>query len=238
MYLLTRPLPKLEQSATAFADAGLPICVIALQDIVVTDNSDKAVTDWLQRHPKGTIIVTSAAAATVLQAIAGSVKQTHTVIAVGRSTAQLIQSFGLNVVIPETESSEGVLALPHLEDCASQDILLLKGQGGRTLLPEQLTAGGANLCVIDCYSRVTLSPPQYSRDCDWQHINGIIATSAEQAKSLINQFQTTVLLTQYPWLTVSERIATQLKQFGIERVSVCTKASDTSLIAWIQHNWE
>ena len=54
---------------------------------------------------------------------------------------------------------------------------------------------------------------------------------------LINEYKAQTL-SQFRWLTVSERIAEQLRQQGIQQVGICPQANDPSLIAWIKDNWE
>ena len=158
-------------------------------------------------------------------------------IAVGQSTANILTHAGLNPIVPDNENSEGVLALPLLNDCANRHILLLKGKGGRTTIPEQLTLRGARLNEVVLYERVPLIPPVFSRTCNWTQLAGIIVTSSEQAQALLKQFNTQPL-TGVKWLTVSERIAQQLHQQGIRQTYVCPKASNEALITWIQQNWE
>ncbi|GGF76889.1 uroporphyrinogen-III synthase [Alteromonas lipolytica] len=237
MYLITRPLAKLAQTDTAFAEAGLSASVVALQDTIAVANGMTTLQSLLTACSDAVLIVTSTAAAQPLVSMANNLIAHHKVIAVGQSTAQILALAGIPAEVPERENSEGVLALPLLKDCADKHILLLKGQGGRTAIPEQLTLRGARLHEVVLYQRVPLTPPVFSRTCNWTQLNGIIATSSEQAQALIKNFKTQPL-TSVKWLTVSERIAQQLKQQGIRHISVCPKASDAALIAWIQQNWE
>lgn len=237
MYLITRPLAKLAQTDMAFAAAGLSASVIALQDTAIVADATTTLQTRLNALPNAIVIVTSTAAALPLAEL-GAAQLTHQhVIAVGKSTAQILATAGITACVPITENSEGVLALPLLNDCADKHILLLKGKGGRTAIPEQLTLRGARLHEVVLYERVPLSPPVFSRTCHWTQLDGIIATSSEQAQALIKQFNTQPL-TEVNWLTVSERIAQQLQQYGIRQISVCPNASDAALIAWIQQNWE
>ena len=177
-----------------------------------------------------------AAAAPLAAHLAGDIVG-QPLIAVGQSTANILTHAGLNPIVPDNENSEGVLALPLLNDCANRHILLLKGKGGRTTIPEQLTLRGARLNEVVLYERVPLIPPVFSRTCNWTQLAGIIVTSSEQAQALLKQCNTQPL-TGVKWLTVSERIAQQLHQQGIRQTYVCPKASNEALITWIQQNWE
>ena len=68
------------------------------------------------------------------------------VIAVGSGTAAALQQRGmLEVLIPATFNSEGLLAMAELSDVAGKQILLVKGEGGRPLLEEVLAQRGAQV---------------------------------------------------------------------------------------------
>lgn len=241
MYLVTRPEPKQAASANAFAQAGLNASVVALQRIQHDPHTAVNVTEWVNQHSDGILIVTSTAA---VDALRNTGEHTNIqlpaslhVVAVGKSTAKALGVFTNAVITPEQENSDGVLSLPRLRDCADQRILLLKGKGGRTRIQDELLSRGARLTIFDVYERKPLAAPVLSQPIDWEAISGIVATSGEQAQCLINEYKAQPL-SQFRWLTVSERIAEQLRQQGIQQVGICPQANDPSLIAWIKDNWE
>lgn len=241
MYLVTRPEPKLAASAQAFAQAELCASVVALQTIKSIPSQARKSCEWLCQHNNAILVITSKAAAEALnEALIGVATQfppATRIVAVGKGTADALADLSKMVITPERESSEGLLDLPLLHDCTGQHILLLKGKGGRTHIQETLVARGAQLTIFDVYERITLASPLFSQPINWKAINGIVATSGEQAQCLLNTYQAQSLH-QYRWLTVSERIAEQLRQQGIEQINICTQANDLSLIAWIKQNWE
>lgn len=77
------------------------------------------------------------------------------VAAVGRATAHALAAHGIAVdALPAGRSdSEGLLALPALAAVAGQRILILRGEGGRDLLREQLQRRGAMVLVGEIYRR-------------------------------------------------------------------------------------
>ena len=67
MYLVTRPEPKQAASANAFAQAGLNASVVALQRIQHDPHAAANVTEWVNQHSTGILIVTSTAAVEALR---------------------------------------------------------------------------------------------------------------------------------------------------------------------------
>jgi uroporphyrinogen-III synthase len=59
---------------------------------------------------------------------------------------------------PETANSEGLLALPELQDVTGKCVLLVKGEGGRDLLRATLAARGAVVRALEVYRRVPARP--------------------------------------------------------------------------------
>ncbi|HEX7036578.1 MAG TPA: uroporphyrinogen-III synthase [Pseudomonadales bacterium] len=78
------------------------------------------------------------------------------VLAVGARTAERLAERGVDPEVPAEPTSEGLLALPTLERVAGRRVLLVAGEGGRSLLAETLTARGAEVVRYECYRRVAL----------------------------------------------------------------------------------
>jgi uroporphyrinogen-III synthase len=81
------------------------------------------------------------------------------VAAVGKGTATRLHEAGFaQVLVPaEGADSEHLLALPELADMAGKKVVIFRGEGGRELLAETLTARGAQVDYAQCYRR---GPPQ------------------------------------------------------------------------------
>ena len=75
--------------------------------------------------------------------------------AVGRATARALEQAGINVdARPENATSEGLLALPEFAEMTGHGVLLVKGAGGRDLLPTELRLRGATVLELELYRRV------------------------------------------------------------------------------------
>ncbi len=242
MLVFTRPLPKLKASALAFEKAGINAVGIATSDIVHVPSESSAATAFLSNNKVDVVVVTSVYA--VKPAIAGLCKTTSpfpTVIAVGDATSRKLQSElsafpSVNVITPDVHTSEGILAMHHLNEANCQQVVIIKGEGGRSTIADVLSEKGMQVNCFNVYKRELLPRPIYTKRWKMSEVSGIIATSEAMALQLIAQFG--AALFDFPWLTVSSRIANTLTIKGIEEVHVCQRATDQALIAWVKDNWE
>lgn len=75
-------------------------------------------------------------------------------IAVGTGTATVLQQAGLQPLIPQLETSEGILSLPALHQLASQSqIMFWRGHGGRQLMLQALQQANHQVMSVDLYRR-------------------------------------------------------------------------------------
>lgn len=81
------------------------------------------------------------------------------VATVGQGSAKALREMGVTDVIAPAErfDSEGLLALPELQNVAGWQVLIFRGDGGRELLGDTLRARGATVEYAACYRR---SKPQ------------------------------------------------------------------------------
>jgi uroporphyrinogen-III synthase len=73
----------------------------------------------------------------------------------GAGSAREVARFGIRDVIAPTErhDSEALLALPRMQAMAGKRVVILRGDGGRELLGDTLTARGAKVEFLTCYRR-------------------------------------------------------------------------------------
>ena len=245
MLLFTRPLPKLKTSARAFEDAGIDAVGVATSDIVYIPSESRAARDFISTTALDAIVVTSVYA---VEATVDGIKQksstdTHltTLIAVGDATAKkLHKAFShtpnVKILTPCDHTSEGILAMQQLNEPNCQHVGIIKGEGGRDAIAQGLVQRGIEVSTFCVYKREQLTRPVYTKRWKISDVSGIIATSEAMANQLITHYGNTLLT--LPWLTVSERIANSLKNIGVERVFVCSRATDQALTAWVKDNWE
>ena len=74
--------------------------------------------------------------------------------AIGGATAAKLEHFGIEAITPgSVMTSEGLLALSLLQNVRDQRVLIVKGQGGRDTLAQELTRRGALVEELPCYCR-------------------------------------------------------------------------------------
>lgn len=159
------------------------------------------------------------------------------IIAVGNKTAQRLRDAGLpQVIAPDDGSgSDAVLALEALaeDNIRDQNVLILRGNGGRELIAETLRERGASPHYIEVYQRRC---PQTTTnlDDDWnrQALHLIICTSIEglqNLQSMVGQESQPHLLNT-PLLVASERIEDRALELGFKKVMVAANATDEALL--------
>ena len=103
-------------------------------------------------------------------------------IAVGESTGDLLRAAGLDVVVPGTATSEGILMLAEITRLQpGERVWLLAGEGGRDLLERQLLSQyGVSVVKLELYRRVTRSQPP---PVDAQTIGGVVLASQQAGEA-------------------------------------------------------
>ena len=156
-------------------------------------------------------------------------------IAVGAATAQVLSRENVSAAIPrDVASSEGVLALPMLQDVADQKILLVKGEGGRTLLFDELSRRGARVAQLSLYRR---EPVRMNRDELMNRMGKVlpdvlIATSVELLENLdASLSKLEERHRSIPLIVASERIQSAAQALGYERIILATSAADDGILA-------
>ena len=157
------------------------------------------------------------------------------VLAVGGATAEALRARGVaGVVTPRARfDSEGLLACPQLDArrVAGRVVAVVKGAGGRDLLPKALERRGAEVLAADVYRR--RAPDRLAERLDRVRgsIDVVTVTSAEALRNLAAAAPWVA-----PWLarravvTVSERVASVARALNLSRVAVSGGADAASIV--------
>ncbi|MEI8598690.1 uroporphyrinogen-III synthase [Vibrio sp. M60_M31a] len=139
---------------------------------------------------------------------------------------------------PQVSDSEHLLQLPALNNVEKQNVVILRGNGGRELIKDALVRRGAKVHYSETYKREFIPFDPVSCVSLWkaQQINQIIVTSGEQLDYLCSQLTSDQLawLNQRELYIPSQRIADIAIQKGFTQVRCTGSASNQELLAALQ----
>jgi uroporphyrinogen-III synthase len=229
-FLLLRPQAKCHKSCENFSAAGLSAVGLGLLD---TEPDQQAVAQLRDKVSKlganSKVIVTSTVAADLITQADYDWPPGMQMFAVGSGSGKILADHGFTVFVPTLASTEGLLALRQLAEVKDQDVLVVKGQGGRETLLEQLKLRGARVNSWELYRRIRVQKPQSTQCWQQEQIHCIIATSGELISEAFTQLPNG-WLKGMPWIVVSQRLADIAAKLGIKRIVISRDASDDSLI--------
>lgn len=161
------------------------------------------------------------------------------VTAIGRGSVKELRHFGVaNVIAPSQKfDSEALLELPELKDVAGRRVVIFRGDGGRELLGDTLTARGARVEYAECYRRgkPNLDTAPLMKAWARNELHAITVTSSEGLRNLFDMIgklgQT--WLRKTPLFAPHPRIAATARELGLTTV-IETGPGDEGLIAQLE----
>jgi uroporphyrinogen-III synthase len=159
------------------------------------------------------------------------------IAAIGKATARELARHGLDRCLrPERAfDSEALLALPRFQNVAGQAVIVVRGEGGRELLAETLTARGARVDHAEVYRRERPAADVAALLERWarSEIGAVVVASTE---SLLNLFDMLGVagqdyLRQTPTITVSTRTVRAAANLGCHHLLLAREASDDAIAA-------
>lgn len=156
------------------------------------------------------------------------------VAAVGGRTAELLRQSGCPaVIVPATGSdSEALLAMPQLQQVDGRQVMIFRGDGGRTLLADQLSARGARVAYVEVYRRLLPEGDHAALIADWHRLVDLVTVTSND---LLDNLFTLLgsdgegLLRTTPVIVISERMEAQARMRGCETVIRAAGADLSSL---------
>lgn len=164
-------------------------------------------------------------------------------LAPGPGTAQALRERGATRVLcpPEQFDSEGLLALPELQNVAGRRVLIFRGDGGRERLAEGLRARGAEVRLVSCYRRVAplADLPALVQTLLHENPDAALITSSEGLDNLLAHLPRAAAqsLRNLPMFVPHSRIAAHAQAAGCARV-VTTAGADAGLLAGLERYFQ
>ncbi|WP_202307053.1 uroporphyrinogen-III synthase [Dryocola clanedunensis] len=161
--------------------------------------------------------------------------------AIGRTTALALHTVShLPVRYPlDRETSEVLLQLPELQNVAGKRVLILRGNGGRELLGNNLASRGAKVDFCECYQRCAKIYDGTEEAFRWRErgVNTLVVTSGEMLKqlyTLIPEWYRTDWLLHCRLVVVSERLAIVARELGWQDIRIADNADNDALLRALQ----
>lgn len=108
---------------------------------------------------------------------------------IGPTTANALSQFGIaNILTPQEKfDSEGLLALPEMQDMRGKKVIIFRGIGGRELIAQTLRERGAEVEYAECYRRFNPQVDAGDLPTLWQNkaLHAIVVTSSEALRNLL-----------------------------------------------------
>ncbi len=156
---------------------------------------------------------------------------------VGQGSAKALREQGIAHVIVPTErfDSEGLLALPDMQNVAGTRVMIFRGDGGRELLGDTLKARGAVVEYVTCYLRSKSGLDLTVLQTAAPDVLTVTSTEAlTHLWEMLDEAQRRALR-EIPLFLSHERIAAAARQQGWQHVVVTESGDDgllSGLIAW------
>lgn len=167
------------------------------------------------------------------------------VAAIGRATAAALAEAGLPAqIVPTTQfTSEALLAHPDLASDTPIDVLIVRGEGGRQVLPQTFADWGWNVTIREVYRRtrpVVAAQEIAAIEQRWaeEGIDAITLTSVETLQNLLTMLTPVgrSLLAAIALVAPSERILEAARAAGLQGDGIlATAADDDSLLGALAH---
>ncbi len=157
------------------------------------------------------------------------------VAAIGEATARRLEEYGLPAtLVPRGRfDSEGLLALPPLQDMRGRRVIILRGRGGREKLRTELQARGAEVHYAEVYERRLPRRGAANLLKGWNGLVDVVTvTSSEMLDNLMKLLgaEGAALLRQTPLVVLSERMAEHAYALGCRKIWVTEQAGDRGIL--------
>ena len=219
-WLLTRPDPMngvLSRELTALGDAAWVHPLLCIEPL-----AEAALRLAEEPFPWKHVIFTSQPAVEYSSALLAWLGDNHglasTCYAVGDATQSKLAEYGIKARSGKEPGSESLLRA-MLPLPPRQSVLLVTGEGGRTLIEDTLRAANHLVTRCEVYRRRSVVDSGLTHLVEANGINRVLITSVQALEALVQSLELTV----YEGLTVvavSERIANVASNLGFPKVVV------------------
>lgn len=246
-FVITRPANQaaaLCQSIEALGGSALALPVIEIRPTADVDRL-KAQLDHLDSFQLAIFISANAVFSTMeVMKPQYSWPPNLAIAAVGQATAKAIRENGLTVshVGPEPYNSEALLSIFELQRLHGQRVIIFRGNGGRELLGDMLSARGAEVEYAECYQRVIPESDMSALFQLWDEgcSTPIVVTSNEGLSNLFAMVgaRHRKSLLESPLIVVSQRAVGLAEELGFTQKPMVAKSASNDAILSVIKRWK
>ena len=156
--------------------------------------------------------------------------------AVGKSTGAVLKEWSIDAELPaQAFNSEGLLALPSLQNIDGEQVLIFCGEGGRPLLSEELSRRGATVTRCELYRRHLLD--EHAQEINRLLLQNVLDLVVVHSGELLNCLLDLVEVPQrealclLPLLVPSDRIKDLAEQAGFQSVICAGSALPEDMVS-------
>ena len=235
--LITRPEPQASELETQLEKEGIFSLRQPLFQILPGRDKATLAMQYLDLPPNSLVIFVSRSA---VEHGCFTWREDLLHLAVGEKTASMLQRASNKTVITPSSSqdSEGMLAEIQTLNCAKH-VLIVRGNGGRELMPQTLESWGFKVFCGEAYTREAIELTSSNLLDQWRaaRINCIVVTSIEHLLRLFEVFQPIAQdwLAACHWICLSERIAQRAQTLGLKRISICKEPGNQAIVDCLMH---
>jgi uroporphyrinogen-III synthase len=161
------------------------------------------------------------------------------IVAVGKATEKALLNANLQVaLIPKDRfNSEGILATPEMLHVQGKSFLIVRGEGGRETLANELRKRGATVDYLEVYTRQqpVLDSSTVADKLQQGMLDAITITSGDALTNLLAMIDQGLhkQLLNIPLIVVSDRIKALADVLGFIHIAVTKKTGDAAIIETI-----
>lgn len=238
MLALVKPKPKIEHAVAHFKANNIDAIGVAPIDIESNKQGLAQLSALLQlsNTELSPFIVTSTEAAIrLVQVIKETKFEGKLACCIGESTALILKSFFKECLFPKIQTSEGWLAefalRPEFNTPSSLPIIV-KGEGGRDIIPQSFTDKKTAFNAIDVYRRTELAVPYLTQKIEWQRISMVVVTSAHLLECLLKAYPE-LNVRNKTWIVPSDRIKQFALSLGCKEIVSSNGATNAHLLGCV-----
>ena len=238
--LVTRPQAQADSLVQAIKDRGGSAWAVPMLTIEAIAENQAMRNTVLGLNKFDKVIVTSQHAARFGLALIDNYWPQLPVgqdwFAIGSRTQATLAYFGIQAQKSSNgHDSEALLSLQSLKSVNQQNILLLKGRGGRTLIADTLMARGAKIEQLESYQR---KRPEYvscsiSDILQCKRINTLLCASGETVTNALHYLTQEDIARLY-LVVPSQRIAREFSTLPFRQIIVSSGADHQATLAALE----